>query len=235
MKKRLQNTLGFGVILFLTLFGCKKEIIQEIEYPQHLLTGDIYLACKDFNPSGQDFISFEMKNQRSCIGFKRPDATSGTCDLELRRHNDNYNWYQFGPCEYRSLNIERTLLRMYLAKPDFINNIKNLEIGDYDYYRLGEAIPIHSNIFKITLIPVSASAVDRFGFGNLIDNLYFFNSEDAVQDSESYFRITQIETIEEGSKTFSRFHLEFSCNLQDQFGRMVQLRNGEASFTIHLD
>lgn len=235
MKKILQNTLGFGVFLSLTLFSCKKEIIQEIEFPQHLLTGDIFLECKDFNPSDQDFISFEMKNQRSCIGFNRPDATSGTCDLELRRHDDNYNWCQLNPCEYRSLHSERTILRIYLSKSDLQNNIKNLDVSDYDYYRQGEAVSINSNIFKITLIPVSASAINRFSFGNILDNIYFFKSEDAVQDSESYFRITQIDTIQEGSNTFSRFHLEFSCNLQDQFGRMVQLRNGEASFTINLD
>lgn len=235
MKKILIHILSTGVFLSLALSSCKKEIIQEIEYPQHLLTGDIFLECKEYNPSEQDYISYEMINKRSCIGFKRPDPSLGNCDLELRKHEDNYNWYQFAPCEYRSLFSERTILRIYLAKPDLINNIKNLEIGEYDYYRQGDAIPINSNIFKITLIPVSASAVNRFGFGNLIDNLYIFRSQDAFQDSESFFRITQIETIQLGANTFKRFHLEFSCNLQDEFGRIVQLRNGEASFTLNLN
>lgn len=235
MKKIQKNVIILGCFLSLASFSCKKEIIQEIEYPQHLLTGDIFLECKEENTSNQDFISFHMNNQRNCIAFARPNENTGNCGLELRKHSDDINWYQFSSCVYRSIGGERTLLRIYLAKPDLYDNIRNLETGSYNYYHQGDGLSLNENIFKISLIPVSATSVNRFNFGNLLDNIHTFHTEDADQETESYFRITHIESIQEGSKSFSRFFLEFSCNLQDQFGRLIQLRDGEASFTINLN
>ena len=121
-----------------------------------------------------------------------------------------------------------------MSKDDFENNIENLAEGTYRFHEYGTPIPLNANVFKMRLIPISeAWAGDGFLISTPEPNI--FESDKIIQDNDSYIRITEIEKYQEGSVNLTRFHLEFSCALQDHLGRKIFIRNGKAAITFPLN
>src|SRR5690606_35204968 len=107
-----------------------------------------------------------------------------------------------------------TELFIYLSKDDFENNIESLTEGTYQFHKHGTPIALNANVFKMRLIPLSeAWTGEGFRFGTPENNI--FESDKIIQNNDSYVRITEIEKYQEGSVNLTRFHLEFSCALQD--------------------
>jgi hypothetical protein len=225
----------YSLLFVLTILSCKKEIVQDLSRPRHLLTDDIYLNCDTYNPEQNDFITFTLNNKTNCIFVEKPSANSSICYIKTSRHAvENISWYEFFLCGYDEIFEKDTELFIYMSKDDFENNIENLATGTYQFHEYGTPISLNANVFKMRLIPLSkAWAGDGFRISTPEPNI--FESDKAVQDNDSYMRIAEIEEFQDGTVTLKRFHLEFSCALQDHLGRKIFIRNGSAKITFPLN
>lgn len=227
--------LIYSTLLTLIFFSCKKEIVSDLEQPKHLLLDDIYLNCDPFDPAQHDYISFTLNDKTNCISIKRPSANSSSCFIKSGSLGGANIWYNFFLCDYNHYLYQDTELLIYLSKDKFENNIENLTVGEYQYHQEGNPIADNDNLFKMRLLPLSQSYADAGFISFTRFKTDSFGSELAVQDAESYLRITEIGKHQEGSVTWTRFHLEFSCTLQDAVGRKIQIKNGTARITFPLN
>ncbi len=227
--------ITFAFLLLILFLSCKKEIVNDLQGPRQLLTKDIYLNCEAFNPAESDFISFDLNSATHCIVIERPTGTAAGCNL-FTSYDDksNFSWHQISLCSYNFYNGHNTNLLFYLSTDNLAENIKDLSIGDYQFYQSGTTIIPSENFFKIRLVAASDALIrnskPNFIY-SIIDN---FDSETVSQDEESYMRITEIETLQQGNIELTRLHFEFACNLQDQMGRNIQINNGSAAISLRL-
>ncbi len=223
------------LIIALAFISCKKEIVQDLELPQHLLVKDIYLNCDAYDPAENDFITFTLNNKTNCIRVDKPSSNSSACFIKSTSLGGSQIWYEFLLCGYNHVLSQETELLIYLSKDQFQNNITGLTPGVYSFHQKGDPIDENANVFRMRLLPVSESYKNANFSAFSLFKSNSFESDLAVQDNDSYIRIAEIEEFQEGSANFTRFHLEFSCALQDHLGRKIFIHNGKAAITFSLN